>query len=68
MSKPSASKNPVIILRRTELAQLSWDEAYTAMIDDLSADQAMRILRCMSNGPKLYETLTSFVENSLGDD
>lgn len=65
MSKPVASTNPQIILRRTELGQKTWDEAYLALIDDLTADQAMRILRCMSNTTKLYETLTAFVENSL---
>jgi hypothetical protein len=68
VAKSVETKNPKIALRRGELSRMSWDDAYFALIDDLTADQAMRVLRVMSDSRKLYRHLTSFVENSLDDD
>jgi len=54
-------------LMRQMLREMPWEEAYSEMIDDLTVEQALRILRCMSSAPRLYRALKGFVENSLDE-
>ena len=61
------SESEVALMRQT-LREMPWEEAYLEMIDGLTVEQALRILRCMSSTPRLYRALKGFVANSLDEE
>ena len=64
---PMTSESDAALMRQT-LREMPWEEAYLEMIDGLTVEQALRILRCMSSTPRLYRALKAFVENSLDEE